>query len=120
MTPKVQTSESLRTLAFVDTEAYVWLAAEFFEGNERTGTAIPLWRSRPSSAGGNLFDLAGDFYVSDREHPTSPESRTHNLTGKDLPRWLFRSLVPAHDSFEQKINTGDLSESNFNPQAMSR
>ena len=37
-----------------------------------------------------------------------------------ISRGLFRSVVPAHSSFTQKINTGTLSESDFNPQLLSR
>src|SRR5262249_60844208 len=51
-------SHNLRSIIYIDSEIYVWLAAEFYEGNERTGVAMPLWRMHPSSEGGNLFDLA--------------------------------------------------------------
>jgi hypothetical protein len=98
MTPR-ETSP-LRTIIFIDSEIYVWLAAEFYGGAERTGTAIPLWRMHPSAEGGGLFDLAGSFYFPS----ATPGS--------------FRSLVPAHGNFDQKINTGAISESLFNPQLM--
>jgi hypothetical protein len=35
-------------------------------------------------------------------------------------KWFFRTLVPAHEPFDQKVNTGDVPETIFNPQAMSR
>ena len=98
----VQKNLEERTLIFIDSEIYVWLAAEFYEGGERVATAIPLWHTRPSPEGGNLFDLAGSFYF--------PSDR----------RGLFRSVVPAHSSFTQKINSGSLSESEFNPNILAR
>jgi hypothetical protein len=91
-----------RTLIFIDSEIYVWLAAEFYESGERVATAIPLWRTHPSPEGGNLFDLAGSFYF-----PNDPSG-------------LFRSVVPAHSSFTQKINTGAISGSDFNPHILAR
>lgn len=91
-----------RTLIFIDSETYVWLAAEFYESGERTATAIPLWHAHPSPEGGKLFDLAGSFYFPS-DHPG-----------------LFRSVVPAHSSFTQKINTGGVSESDFNPNVLVR
>jgi len=91
-----------RALIFIDSEIYVWLAAEFYESGERVATAIPLWRTHPSPEGGNLFDLAGSFYF--------PNDRSG----------LFRSVVPAHSSFTQKINTGTVSESDFNPNILAR
>lgn len=127
MTPKTQTYGDLRTLVYVDTEAYLWIGAEFFAGNERTGSAIPLWRSHPSTEGGNLFDLAGEFYVPDRQPPISPKAERASIaSAKDhqarpeYPRWFFRALIPAHGTFEQKIDTGDVSEGSFNPQTLSR
>jgi hypothetical protein len=95
-------SPSLRTVVYIDSEVYVWLAAEFFDASNLTATAIPLWRMRPSSEGGSLFDLAGSFY-----HPESGGS-------------LFRSLVPAHNEFQQMINTGNVGEGAFNPLMMQR
>ena len=112
MRPKASDGGNLRTLVFIDTEAYVWIAAEFFDGNERTAAAIPLWRSRPSPAGGNLFDLAGQFYVPDR-HPAM-------TAASDTAKWFFRTLVPAHGDFTQKVDTGEVSEAMFNPQLLSR
>lgn len=91
-----------RALIFIDSEIYVWLAAEFYESGQRVATAIPLWRTHPSPEGGNLIDLAGSFYFPD-DH-----------------RGLFRSVVPAHSSFTQKINTGDISASDFNPNILAR
>ena len=90
----------MRSVIYIDSEVYVWLAAEFYEGGGLTASTIPLWRMRPSSEGGSLFDLAGTFY-----HPEGAGS-------------FFRSLVPAHGEFQQAINRGDLSEGAFNPQMM--
>jgi hypothetical protein len=94
------TSASLRTVVYIDSEVYVWLAAEFYDSSGLTATAIPLWRMRPSSEGGSLFDLAGSFY-----HPENRGS-------------FFRSLVPAHNEFHQVINSGDVTEGAFNPLMM--
>ena len=117
MRPKANDGANLRTLVFVDTEAYVWIAAEFFDGNERTAVAIPLWRSRQSPGGGNLFDLAGEFYVPYRQIAMSARE---SHSGSSSPRWFFRTLVPAHGDFTQKIDSGDVSEAMFNPQSLSR
>ena len=95
-------TSALRTVVYIDSEVYVWLAAEFYDASNLTATAIPLWRMRPSSEGGSLFDLAGSFY--------RPES-----VGS-----LFRSLVPAHNEFQQMINTGGVTEGAFNPLMMQR
>jgi Protein of unknown function (DUF1329) len=89
-----------RTVVYIDSEVFVWLAAEFYDSSGLTATAIPLWRMRPSPEGGSLFDLAGSFY-----HPENRGS-------------FFRSLVPAHNEFHQVINSGDVTEGAFNPQMM--
>jgi hypothetical protein len=96
------TSQGLRTIVYVDSEVYVWLAADFYESSGLTATAMPLWRMRPASEGGNLFDLAGSFY-----HPIRTGS-------------YFRSLVPAHNQFKQIINSGQVGEGAFNPEMMMR
>ncbi len=93
-------SSSMRTIIYIDSEVYVWLAAEFYDSRGLTATAMPLWRMRPSSEGGSLFDLAGSFY--------RPENRGS----------FFRSLVPAHDEFKQEINSGSVGEGTFNPEMM--
>jgi hypothetical protein len=95
-----QTSAGLRTIVYVDSEVYVWLAADFYESSGLTGMAMPLWRMRPAAGGGNLFDLAGSFYRPVRDGS------------------FFRSLVPAHNQFKQIINSGDVLEGAFNPQMM--
>ena len=95
-------TSALRTVVYIDSEVYVWLAAEFYDASNLTATAIPLWRMRASSEGGSLFDLAGGFY--------RPESGVS----------LFRSLVPAHNEFQQMINTGGVTEGAFNPLMMQR
>jgi hypothetical protein len=126
MTPRAAGFGNLRGLVFVDTESYVWLAAEFFDTSERTAVAVPLWRAHPSPAGGNLFDLAGEFYIPSRQPPMSDKSE-HNevrarngITGPNYPRWFFRTLRPAREDFDQKINSGDVAEAVFNPQALAR
>jgi hypothetical protein len=91
---------SLRTVVYIDSEVYVWIAAEFYDASGLTATAIPLWRMRPASEGGSLFDLAGSFY-----HPENHGS-------------FFRSLVPAHNEFHQVMNSGDVTEGAFNPLMM--
>ena len=95
-----ESSAGLRTIIYVDSEVYVWLAAEFYQSTALTGPAMPLWRMRPSAEGGNLFDLAGSFY--------------HQERGESF----FRSLVPAHNEFKQTINSGGIGEGAFNPQMM--
>lgn len=101
MTPGPAGDQSLRTVIFIDSEVYVWLAAEFYDSSGLTASAIPLWKMQPSREGGSLFELAGSFYVPTREK-------------------LFRSLVPAHPSFRQEINTGNVAPGAFNPQFMAR
>jgi Protein of unknown function (DUF1329) len=93
-------SPAMRTIVYIDSEVYVWLAAEFYDSSGLTATAMPLWRMRPSSEGGSLFDLAGSFY-----HPEGRGS-------------FFRSLVPAHNEFKQVINSGNVTEGAFNPLMM--
>jgi hypothetical protein len=89
-----------RTVVYIDSEVYVWLAAEFYDSNGLTATAMPLWRMRPSSEGGSLFDLAGSFY----------RPQNHGS--------LFRSLVPAHNEFHQVIDSNSVTEGAFNPQML--
>ena len=119
MTSNLPGYSNLRSLVFIDTEAYVWLAAEFYNGNERTEVAIPLWHSHPSPSGGNLFELAGEFYVPLVKTPQAVNHASANERPGNA-KWFFRTLVPAHEVFDQKINTGELSDAAFNPQAMSR
>ena len=106
MTPRFDdaaaASKSTGTIIYVDSEVYVWLAAEFYAGGTLTATAMPLWRIRPSAEGGSLFDLAGSFY-----HPEGQGS-------------FFRSLVPAHSAFKQTINAGTLGAGDFMPERMER
>jgi Protein of unknown function (DUF1329) len=90
------------TIVYIDSEIYVWLAAKFYQGGKLSAVAMPLWRMHPAAGGGNLFDLAGSFYV--------PMGQPN----------FFRSLVPAHGAFEQKINTGAPSEAAFMPQNLER
>lgn len=99
-TPTDAQYADMRTIIFIDSEIYTWIAAEFFEHGERVATAIPLWKMRPATGGGSLFALAGSFYVP-----------------SDKPGF-FRSIVPAHSSFEQRINTGNLSEPAFRPEVL--
>jgi Protein of unknown function (DUF1329) len=134
MTPTDSSEKSLRTLVYIDTETYVWLAAEFFESNERTEIAFPLWRSHPAPAGGSLFDLAGEFYMASSRPAMSLRAEAHQMVGytnhsvgavpddtaATVPTWFFRTLMPAHGGFDQKINTGDIPEAYFNPMSLSR
>jgi hypothetical protein len=108
MTPKGD--EKLRTIVYIDTEAYVWIGAEFFLANEKTEAAFPFWRSHPSPSGGNLFDLAGEFYVPFDQLGSAHLPLIHASAS---PRLFFRSLAPAHGGFTQKVNTGTLSEEPF-------
>ncbi|HXW83549.1 MAG TPA: hypothetical protein VEJ86_04035 [Candidatus Binataceae bacterium] len=101
MTP-ANDDPQIRTIVYVDSELFLWLAAEFYQGQERTAVAVPLWRMHPAPEGGSLFDLAGSFYFP---------------LGQPV---LLRSLVPAGGAFTQKINTGDLSEGEFNPNSLVR
>ncbi len=109
MTPVEPSQRSMRTLVYIDTEAYVWLAAEFYDAGEQTATAFPLWRSHPAAEGGSNFDLAGEFYVP----------RSHQLSAT-LPVLFFRTLMPAHGGFDQKINSGSVSDALFNPASLAR
>jgi len=119
MTSKIPGYTNLRTIVYIDTETYVWLAAEFYDQSEETEIAIPLWRSYPSPAGGNLFNLAGEFYVPLRA-PSQAGGHAAGYSQAGTAEWFFRTLVPAHGSFDQKINAGDMSERIFNPQAMAQ
>ncbi|HYL59074.1 MAG TPA: hypothetical protein VEU51_09395 [Candidatus Acidoferrales bacterium] len=110
MTPK--SDQKLRTIVYIDTEAYVWIGAEFFAGNEKTAAAFPFWRTHPSGLGGYLFDLAGEFYVPLAQLASSHIPLVH---GSAAPKLFFRSLAPAHGGFSQQINTGTLSEELFDP-----
>jgi len=117
--------KNLVTLIWIDTETYVWLGAEFFESNLETEApelqevAAPLWRTSPAPEGGVLFDLAGSFYVPLAYQPTLPaDSGPGKFAQSDSKRWFFRSLVPSHGPFDQRINTGATSEAIFNPRSL--
>jgi hypothetical protein len=122
MIPTDSGYNNLRALIWIDNETYVWLGAEFFEYDPKTERpelqeiAAPLWRTHPAPEGGNLFDLAGSFYV-----PLSYQPHLHahpELAGfrqQDLKNWFFRSVVPAHGPLNQKIDTGISDDSIFNP-----
>ena len=112
MTPKQPGHENVRTIVYIDTEAYVWLGAEFFSGNEETEAAFPLWRTYPSPSGGYLFDLAGSFYLP------FDQLTVHHLMGASTSRLFFRSLAPAHEQFSQKINSGTVSLDLFDPEKL--
>jgi len=101
--------QKLRTIIYLDSEAYVWIGAEFYAGNEETSAAFPFWRTVPAPSGGYNFDLAGEFYVPFDQLAAS-HGPGHQSTG---PRLFFRSLVPAHGGLSQKINTGALSPELF-------
>jgi hypothetical protein len=91
-----------RVLLFIDSETYLWLAAEFFEDNQLVATTFPLWHLRPAEQGGSLFTLAGSFYF-----PTAKPG-------------FFRSAVPAHGPFRPTMNSGSISASIFAPQLLGR
>ena len=116
---------NLRALIWIDHETYVWLGAEFFESNIKTEIpelqeiAAPLWRTRPAPEGGNLFDLAGSFYVPLPYQPALPaHPEPAGFAQKDPKRWFFRSVVPNHGAYDQKINAGTSDESIFNPRSL--
>ncbi len=113
MIPKLPGHENTRTIVYIDTEAYVWLGAAFFSGNEQTEAAFPFWRTYASPAGGYLFALAGSFYVP------FDQLSVHHLMGGATPRLFFRSLVPAHGQFSQKINSGSVSLDLFDTEQLS-
>jgi Protein of unknown function (DUF1329) len=118
MTSLIPDYENLRMLVYIDTEAYVWLSAEFFDGSERTAASFPLWRTHPAASGGYHFELAGELYF-----PTAQLQPHHMKVGgsfpfvklDDAPKLYLRSLAPAHGGFSQKINTGDVSAEMFDP-----
>ena len=112
MTPKVSGHENVRTIVYIDTETYVWLGAAFFSGDEETEASFPWWRSNQLASGGYLFDLAGSFYVP------FDQLGVHHLAGGSTSRLFFRSLVPAHGGFSQKINTGSVSDDLFDPEQL--
>jgi Protein of unknown function (DUF1329) len=123
MTPRIPGYEHLPEIVYIDTEAYIWLGAEFYDEHERTATAFPLWRSQPAPSGGYHFDLAGEFYFRTGEL----QSRHEQVNGRfpfvheqDVTSSAyFRSMAPAHGNLSQKINIGDLSENRFLPKSLS-
>jgi hypothetical protein len=122
MIPTDVHSMNLRALIWIDNETYVWLGAEFFESNLKTEIpelqeiAAPLWRTRPAPEGGNLFDLAGSFYVPLPYQPALPAHHQPAGFAQENPkRWFFRSVVPNHGAFDQRINAGSSDESIFSP-----
>jgi len=118
MTSLIPGYENLRTIVYIDTEAYVWLSAEFFDGSERTEAAFPLWRTIPAASGGYHFELTGELYF-----PGAPLQPHHMKVGgsfpfvkiDDTPKLYLRPLAPAHGGFSQKINTGDVPAEIFDP-----
>jgi len=116
---------NLRALIWIDNETYVWLGAEFFESDKKTEIpelqeiAAPLWRTRPAPEGGNLFDLAGSFYVPLPYQPAFPaHPELAGFSQGNLKRWFFRSVVPIHGAFDQKINAGSADETIFSPRSL--
>ena len=110
MTPKVEKYEKRRIIVYIDSEAYVWLGAKFFDGNDQTEAAFPMWRSRPSPSGGYIFELAGSVYIP---FDKLVEHHFPLVGGNGTPKLFFRSLAPAHGEFSQRINTGKISEEDF-------
>jgi hypothetical protein len=96
MSPREPQVSGERIIVFIDSEVYVWLAAEFYSSDGLEADAIPLWSVRPSPTGGATFDLTGSFY--------------HAAGGA-----FFRSLAPANGDFRPAINQGRVSESVFAP-----
>ena len=101
--------KDLRTITYVDTETYLPLAQEFYQGEEQTAVNMSLWRR---VAEGAPFYLAGQI-----EHV--PAGRTYRTGG-------FSSDARGGESFyfylleagSQKLNSGDVSEDIFNPKQM--
>jgi len=125
MIPTDDNYMNLRTLIWIDSETYIWLGAEFFESNARSEVAelqevaAPLWRIRPAAEGGSLFDLAGSFYVPLAFQPAlTAHSDLGGPTTNQRARLFFRSVVPAHGPFDQKINTGAIDDQVFNPRSL--
>ena len=75
-------------------------------------SAAPLWRTRPAPQSGNLFDLAGSFYVPLPYQPALPAP--DESSPQNPKRWFFRSVVPNHGPYDQKIDAGSSDESIFN------
>ena len=125
MIPVDDRYSNLRALVWIDTESYVWLGAEFFESNMRTENAelqevaLPLWRTRPAEGGGSLFELAGSFYIPVAYQPAlPPQPEPASSTPVRHQPWFFRSVVPAHGPYDQKINAGSRDEAIFNPRSL--
>jgi Protein of unknown function (DUF1329) len=118
MRSRIPDYENLRMIVYIDTEAYVWLAAEFVDDSERAAAAFPLWRTHPAPSGGYHFELAGEFYF-----PTAQLQPHHLTVGgsfpfvkvDDAPKLYLRSLVPSHGGFSQRINTGEVPADLFDP-----
>ena len=116
---------NLRSIIWIDNETYVWLGAEFFQSNRKTEIpelqeiASPLWRTRPAPESGNLFDLAGSFYLPLPYQPALPaHPEPAGFSQENQKRWFFRSVVPNHGAFDQKINAGSPDESIFSPRSL--
>ncbi len=91
-----------RTLIFIDSEIYVWLAAEFYESGRARRDCDSAMANASFAGGRESFRPRGELLFPRRSSG------------------LFRSVVPAHSSFTQKINTGGISESDFNPNILAR
>ena len=124
MTPRIPGYEHLPEIVYIDTEAYVWLAAEFYDEHERTATALPLWRTKPSPAGGYHFDLAGEFYF-----PTGQLRSRHAHVDGAFPfvhhedvtaTAYFRTMAPARGEILQKINAGGFNPDTYQPSALNK
>ncbi|MHB8384775.1 MAG: hypothetical protein ACYDC3_20870, partial [Candidatus Binataceae bacterium] len=125
MIPVDSAYKNLTALIWIDTETYVWLGAEFFESSSATEVpelqeiAAPLWHTRPAPKGGELFDLAGSFYVPLPYQPALPAHSGHSgFAQENAQRWFFRSVVPPYGGFDQRINAGIADDAIFNPRSL--
>jgi hypothetical protein len=97
-----------RVVAYIDTETYLELADEFYQGAEQTAVSAMLWHQ---AAGQGAFFLAGEIQ-------RLPAGRTY-LTGgmsSDSNGESFYFYLPGAGS--QKINTGGINDEVFNPNAL--
>lgn len=107
--PRDSKWKDLRTITYVDTETYLPLAQEFYQGQEQTAVNMSLWRRVSAGA---PFYLAGQI-----EHV--PAGRTYRTGG-------FSNDASGSESFyfylleagSQKMNSGDVSQDIFNPKQM--
>ena len=95
MKPRDPHSPALNAIVFIDTETYLWLAAEFSFSDGPQAVAMPLWGHLVNAGGDTLFLLENDFYVA-----------------ADRPNLLLTLNLPAG---AQSVNKGEMSEQLFSP-----